>query len=68
MDNCNVREKIFFVDSSNLDEVNKELKKKGARVKSICPVARHIELDFHPSELSYCRGNIFAYVVIEYND
>lgn len=65
-------ERIFLVKNGNLDEVNRWLQ-KGGRVKAITPIAEPIvaygyaggRSDF--SGDGNFTGDIYAYVVLEFN-
>lgn len=74
--------KIFFVENGDLTEVNKELLNGYARVKSITPVADNISINsnfinskfdefsgvVNKEDNGIASGNVYAYVVLEYND
>ena len=58
-------EQVFFVENGDLSEVNKWLQ-KGGRVKCIQAVGEPIHNggDDYPSSR---RGNIYAYIVVEFD-
>ena len=57
-------EKIFWVKNKNLDEVNSCLQ-KGGRVKMIVAVPESVSEGGESS--CTAEGNIFAYVVVEFD-
>ena len=66
-------QKVFFVVNGDLKVVNEELR-KGGIVKSISPIAEEIGAYGYTSngtlaeDKGFFRGDVFAYVVIEYKD
>ena len=66
-------QKVFFVVNGDLNAVNEALR-KGGTVKSITPIAEEIGAYGYTSNGTYAedkgffRGDVFAYVVIEYKD
>ena len=72
MEIAKTMQKIFWVKNGELDEVNKELM-HGGKVKSITAVSETISSygyaggDTNDSGQGWNEGDIYAYVVIEYD-
>ena len=61
-------EKVFFVTNDDLKTVNNELAVKGGRIKLICPVSQSVSSSGGGMYGIDIKGNVYAYVVIEYNE